>query len=74
MLQNHILKIKGRYNSYNPISRRCNLCLNEKLEILDDQDKNLLNKRSEIIPHCCHQNKFKLKTLGSNTADTDIAL
>ena len=62
-------QIKRRYNSYNPISRRCNLCLNEKLEILDDQDKNFLNKRSEIISHCRHQNKFKLKTLASNTAD-----
>ena len=65
-------QIKRRYNSYNPISRRCSLCLNEKLEVLDDQDKNLLNKRSEIISHCRHQNKFKLKTLASNTADTDI--
>ena len=65
-------QIKRRYNSYNPISRRCNLCLNEKLEILDDQDKNLLNKRSEIISHCHHENKFKLKALASNTADTDI--
>ena len=65
-------QIKRRYNSYNPISRRCNLCLNEKLEILDDQDKNLLNKRSEIISHCRHQNKFKLKTIASNTADADI--
>ena len=65
-------QIKKRYNSYNPISRRCNLYLNEKLEILDDQDKNLLNKLSEIISHCHHQNKFKLKTLASNTADKDI--
>ena len=64
-------QIKRSYNSYNPISRRYNLCLNEKLAILDDQDKNLLNKGSEIISHCRHQNKFKLKTLASNTADTD---
>ena len=56
-------QIKRRCNSYNPISRKCNLCLNEKLEIQDDQDKNLSNKRSEIISHCRHQNKFKLKTL-----------
>ena len=39
-------KIKGIYKSYNPTSKRCNLCLTEKLEILDDPDKNLLNKRS----------------------------
>ena len=29
--------------------------LNKKLEILDDQDKKLLNKRSEIISHCRDQ-------------------
>ena len=65
-------QIKRRYNSYNPICRRCNLCLNEKLEILDDQDKSLLNKQSEIISHCRHQNKFKLKTLASDTVDAGI--
>ena len=65
-------QIKRRYNPYNPIFRRCNLCLNKKLEILDDQDKNLLNKRSKIISYCRHQKKVKLKTLASNTADTNI--
>ena len=64
-------QIKKRLNFYNFISR-CNLYLNEKLEILDDQGKNLLNERSEIISHCCHQNKFKLKSLPSNTEDMDI--
>ena len=59
-------QIKGIYNSYNSISRRCNLCLNKKLEVIDDQDKNLVNKRSENISHYRHQNKFKLKTLASN--------
>ena len=29
-------KIKRRYRPYSPFSRRCNLWLNEKLEILDD--------------------------------------
>ena len=28
----------------------------EKREILNDPDKNLLNKRWEIISQCCHQN------------------
>ena len=41
----------------------CNLYLNKKFEILDGQDKNILNKRWEIISHYCHQYKFKLKTL-----------
>ena len=30
--------------SYNPIPERCNLCLAKKLEVIDDQNKNLLNK------------------------------
>ena len=65
-------KIKGIYKSYNPPSRRCNLCLTGKLEILDNPDKNLLNKRSEIIPQCCHKNKYRLKTLVSSMTSGDI--
>ena len=56
-------KIKRVYKSYNPISKRCNLCLTEKLETLDDPDRNLLNKRSEIISQHCHKNKYRLETL-----------
>ena len=43
-------KIKGIYKSYNPTSKRCNLCLTEKLDILDDPDKNLLNKDQKSSP------------------------
>ena len=56
-------KIKGIYKSYNPTSKPCNLCLTEKLEILDDPDKSLLNKRSEIISQCRDKNKYRVKTL-----------
>ena len=65
-------KIKGIYKSYNPTSKRCNLCLTEKLEILDDPDKNLLNKRSEIISQCRHKNKYRLKTLASSMTSDGI--
>ena len=50
-------KIKGIYKSYNPTSNRCKLCFTEKLEILEDPDKNLLNRRSEIISQCHHKKK-----------------
>ena len=50
-------KIKGIYKSSNPISKRCNLCLTEKLEILDDPDLN--------IDH-------RLKTLVSNMTSGDV--
>ena len=65
-------KIKGIYKSYIPTSKRCKLCLTEKLEILDDPDKNLLNKRSEIISQRRHKNKYRLKTLASNMTSVDI--
>ena len=58
-----------KYKSHNSVSERCNVCLIEKLEILDDTDLNLLNKRSEVISHCRHQNKFKLKTFKALTSD-----
>ena len=40
-------EIKGQYKAYNPTLKKCNLCLNEKLAIIDDPDKNLLSKRLE---------------------------
>ena len=55
-------EIKGQYEAYNPTLtlEKCKLCLNEKLAIIDDPDKNLLNKNSEVISQCHHRNKFKL--------------
>ena len=37
--------------------KRCNLCLEEKLNILKEKDNRLLNKRSEIISACQHKNR-----------------
>ena len=47
-------EIKGQYKAYNPTLKKCNLCLNEKLAIIDDPDQNLLKKRSEAISQCWH--------------------
>ena len=52
-------EIKGQY----PTLQKYNLCLNEKLAITDNPDKELVNKRSEVISQCCHRNKFKLVNL-----------
>ena len=46
--------------SYNPNSKRCLLCLNEKYEIATYKGDNLLNKRTEIINTCRHRSKYKL--------------
>ena len=54
--------IKGNYKPYNPNSKRCSLCLHEKLKMVNDPKEILLSKPSEVIFQCCHQNKYKLKT------------
>lgn len=54
--------IEKTAQAYNNISKKCNLCLQEKIEIIEYPDqKNLLNKRSELINKCRHENKFLLK-------------
>ena len=50
----------------------CNLCLNEKLAIIDNPDKNLLSKSSEVICQCLHQNIFKLVNLTSRITPNDV--
>ena len=47
--------------SYTGGSKRCNLCLEEKLIL--KKDNCLLNKRSEIVSACQHKNKFLVKSL-----------
>ena len=46
--------------AYSNISKKCQLCLQEKFEILNYPNPNeLLNKRSELISKCCHFNNYK---------------
>ena len=42
-------------SAYNNISKRCNLCLTEKLHI---QKASNLNKRNEFISKCRHEDKY----------------
>lgn len=44
----------GFFSSVNII----NLCLSEKLCILTARDVSLLNKKSELVTECRHENKF----------------
>ena len=46
--------------AYNPITKRCILCLKEKLAILEHDGPDQLNKRSEIIGACRHEQKHML--------------
>ena len=53
-------RIIKQYPSYNPVTKRCMLCLGEKMEILERSNENLLNKRSELISGCRHKKDFML--------------
>lgn len=46
--------------AYNPETKKCLLCLGEKIEILNREGENLLNKRSELVSTCRHKNKYLL--------------
>ena len=47
---------------YSNISKRCLLCLHEKLGIIDySRREELLDKRSELISRCRHANKFSFR-------------
>ena len=43
---------------YNNISKRCDLCPSEKLYIINGHNNSPLNKRSELISKCRHENKY----------------
>ena len=53
--------IIARARPYHNSSKRCDLCLAEKLYIIKCSNSNLLNKRSELVSKCRHENKFFLK-------------
>jgi len=53
--------IISRARAYSNISKRCDLCLTEKLKIITANHNQLLNKRSELISKCRHENKFYLR-------------
>ena len=54
--------IVKRIPAYSNISKRCLLCLSEKLMILTyEHQRELLNKRAELTSKCRHENKFLLK-------------
>ena len=54
--------IAKKVRPYSNISKRCLLCLHEKLQIINyPQPDESLNKRSELISKCRHANKFLLR-------------
>ena len=64
--------VKNQFNAHNPQSKRCPLCLTEKLETLEDKQNNLLSTKSEIISKCRHQNKYMLRALVLKNQNPDV--
>ena len=56
-------EIHKRTSPYQCSSKRCNLCLSEKVSTICADPNNLLNKRAELISKCRNRNKFLLATL-----------
>ena len=69
MIQNYQKKITGKMirmcRLYNPNSKRCLLCLNEKYEIAKYKGNNFLSKSTEIINTCRDRSKYKLANCGT---------
>ena len=51
MVQPTIQQKCGNKTVFNRSSLRCNLCLNEKLEVALFKGNNILNRRTELISH-----------------------
>ena len=54
-------RIISSRSSYNSSSKRCNLCLREKVFIIYRPDLSSLNKRNELVSSCRHRNKALLR-------------
>jgi hypothetical protein len=55
-------RILGHAPAYNPTSKKCSLCIAEKVYIAENLD-HLINKRDELISKCRHRRKFALEHL-----------
>ena len=54
-------KILSKRTSYNPATKRCNLCLREKYLIIFNPEGATLNSRSELYSTCRHRKKLLLE-------------
>ena len=55
--------IERKAEPYKCGSRRCNLCLAEKVIIARSNNPSMINKRSEILNKCRHRNKYLLSSI-----------
>ena len=59
----YVLKwsIACKAHPYTGDTRKCDLCLTEKLAIMKADPESLFNARDEFVSKCGHMNKFTLK-------------
>ena len=55
----------GQYQSYNAKTKQSLLCLNQKLQIANNRESNMLNKWTETISKCRHRSKYALARYNS---------
>ena len=60
---NILWSVAARASPYRCGMRRCDLCLTEKIVIIQADPKTLLNKRTELISKFRHRNKFCVKNI-----------
>ena len=58
-------KIIKKCKAYNNISKKCNLCLNEKFIIICKKHLCSLNKRNELASPCPHRNRYTLRNFNT---------
>ena len=56
-------QIIGKAKSFNPTTKRCNLCLKEKFFIIFKPEGASLNQRSELFSTCRHRNIELLESI-----------
>ena len=55
--------IKKKVISYRPEIGKCNLCIEEKKQIILADKNKIVNANNEILTKCRHRNKFLLENL-----------
>ena len=64
-------KVVGHSSTVNNFNDWCNLCIDEKISIIDFKDRRLLlNERNELVFKYRHKSKFNLFWLGATVAST----
>jgi hypothetical protein len=58
--------ILKRAHAYTAGAARCNLCLEEKVCLLEADKNRILNKRSELFAKCCHRNTLACANLNAH--------